>query len=165
MPLTSGTGRKFGIVLRFINNDVIVGEETASFNPDCSSQNDWQYLSMRVAAKTAYISLRILLVYECNANVVYFDGMQLFTASGQFNLAPGGMESKQFGFDLTETRQFGNMIGQNTIVSAKIPTNMLNQFYTGGVDTSIFRSGTLTVYGDQLAAFNQAVGGTIKFMP
>ena len=66
MPLTSGTGRKFGIVLRFINNDVIVGEETASFNPDCSSQNDWQYLSMRVAAKTVYTSLRILLVYECN---------------------------------------------------------------------------------------------------
>lgn len=56
-------------------------------------------------------------------------------------------------------------MGQNTIVRAKVPTNMLNQFYTGGVDTSIFRSGTLTVYGDQLAAFNQAVGGTIKFMP
>ena len=86
-------------------------------------------------------------------------------ATGQFNLAPGGMESKQFGFNLDETKQFGNMIGQNTIVSAKIPTNMLNQFYTGGVDTSIFRGGTLTVYGDQLAAFNQAVGGTIKFMP
>ena len=78
VPLTSGTGRKFGIVLRFINNDVIVGEETASFNPDCSSQNDWQYLSMRVAAKKDYTSMRILLVYECNANVVYFDGVQLF---------------------------------------------------------------------------------------
>ena len=78
VPLTSGTGRKFGIVLRFINNDVIVGEEAASFNPDCSSQNDWQYLSMRVAAKTAYTSMRIILVYECNANVVYFDGVQLF---------------------------------------------------------------------------------------
>ena len=38
---------------------------------------------MRVAAKTAYTSLRILLVYECNANVVYFDGVQLFNASGQ----------------------------------------------------------------------------------
>ena len=72
VPLTSGTGRKFGIVLRFINNDVIVGEETASFNPDCSSQNDWRYLSMRVAAKRAYTSTRIVLVYECNANVVYF---------------------------------------------------------------------------------------------
>ena len=79
MPLTSGTGRKFGIVLRFINNDVIVGEETASFNPDCSSQNDWQYLSMRVAAKTAYTSMRIILVYECTANVVYFDGVLIQT--------------------------------------------------------------------------------------
>ena len=75
------------------------------------------------------------------------------------------MESKQFGFDLAETRQFGNMMGQNTIVSAKVPTNMLNQFYTGGVDTSIFQSGTLTVYGDQLGMFNQAVNGTIKIMP
>ena len=36
-----------------------------------------------MAAKTAYTSLRILLVYEYNANVVYFDGVQLFTASGQ----------------------------------------------------------------------------------
>ena len=86
-------------------------------------------------------------------------------ATGQFNLAPGGMEVKQFGFNLSETRQFGNIMGQNSIVSAKVPTNMLGSFYTGGVDTSIFRSGTLTVYGDQLGAFNQAVGGTIKFMP
>lgn len=55
-------------------------------------------------------------------------------------------------------------MGQSAIVSAKVPTNMLNQFYTGGVDTSIFRSGTLTVYGNQLATFNQAVAGTIKLM-
>ena len=84
---------------------------------------------------------------------------------GQFNLAPGGMESKQFGFNLSETRQFGNMMGQNIVVSAKVPNSMLNQLYTGGVDTSIFRTGTLTVYGEQLGAFNQAVSGTIKFMP
>ena len=75
------------------------------------------------------------------------------------------MESKQFGFNLAETKQFGSMMGQDIIVRAKVPTNMLNQFYTGGVDTSIFRSGTLTVYGDQLSTFNQAVRGTIKFMP
>ena len=37
---------------------------------------------MRVAAKTAYTSLRIFLVYECNANVVYFDGVQLFNTYG-----------------------------------------------------------------------------------
>ena len=55
-------------------------------------------------------------------------------------------------------------MGQNTIVSAKVPNSMLNQLYTG-VGTSIFRAGTMTVYGDQLGAFNQAVSGTIKFMP
>ena len=52
-----------------------------------------------------------------------------------------------------------------TIVSAKVPNSMINQLYTGGVDTSIFRAGTLTVYDYQLDAFNQAVSGTIKFMP
>ena len=85
--------------------------------------------------------------------------------TGQFNLAPGGMECKQFGFDLSETRQFGTMMGQNIIVSAKVPNSMLNQLDKVGVDPSIFRAGTLTVYGDQLGAFNQAVSGTIKFMP
>ena len=44
--------------------------------------HDWQYLSMWVAAKTVYTSLRIILVYECNANVVYFDGVQLFNTYG-----------------------------------------------------------------------------------
>ena len=46
-----------------------------------------------------------------------------------------------------------------------VPNSMLSQLYTGGVDTSIFRSGTFTVYGDQLDAFNQAVSGTIRFIP
>ena len=46
-----------------------------------------------------------------------------------------------------------------------VPNSMLSQLYTGGVDTSIFRSWTLTVYGDQLDAFNQAVSGTIRFIP
>lgn len=46
-----------------------------------------------------------------------------------------------------------------------VPNSMMSQLYTGGVDTSIFRSGTLTVYGDQLDAFNQAVSGTIRFIP
>lgn len=34
-------------------------------------------------------------------------------------------------------------MGQNTIVSARVSNSMLDQFYTGGVDTSIFRGGTL----------------------
>ena len=51
--------------------------------------HDWQYLSMRVAAKTAYTSTRIILVYECNANVVYFDGVQLFNTYGPWGEACG----------------------------------------------------------------------------
>lgn len=46
-----------------------------------------------------------------------------------------------------------------------VHNSMLSQLYTGGVDTSIFRSWTLTVYGDRLDAFNQAVSGTIRFIP
>ena len=84
--------------------------------------------------------------------------------TGQFNLAPGSMESKQFGFNLSETRQFGNMVGQSAVVSAKVPNSMLYQLDKTQVDASIFRSGTLTVYGDQLEAFNDAVRGTIKIM-
>ena len=44
---------------------------------------------MRVAAKTAYTSMRIILVYECNANVVYFDGVQLFNTYGPWGEAWG----------------------------------------------------------------------------
>ena len=51
VPLTSGTSRRFGIVLRFYYSDGTEGEEIASFNPDCNSQNDWQYLSLRAVAK------------------------------------------------------------------------------------------------------------------
>ena len=141
---------------------------TSSSVQEFNDQGNWGTVAATAGGAilgggSAYVSTRTptTKVYRSVSNAEAQD----IKATGQFNLAPGGMESKQFGFDLAETRQFANMMGQNTIVSAKVPTNMLNQFYTGGVDTSIFRSGTLTVYGDQLAAFNQAVGGTIKFMP
>jgi len=157
----------------FIGSATVYGAAvlTAAFSSNSvqefNDQGNWGTVAVTAGAailggRSAYASTRTptTKVYRSVSNAEAQD----IKATGQFNLAPGGMESKQFGFDLAETRQFGNMMGQNTIVSAKVPTNMLNQFYTGGVDTSIFHSGTLTVYGDQLAAFNQAVGGTIKFM-
>lgn len=88
--------------------------------------------------------------------------------TGRFNLSPTGMEAKQFAFSYSETARFGQKMGQNIIVSAKLPTSKLSIFYSGGIggiDTSIFRSGTLTVYADQLDAFNDAVKGTIRFVP
>ena len=147
---------------------VVSAASTSSTPQEFADQGNWGTVAATAGGAvwggaSAYVSTRTptTKVYRSVSNAEAQD----IKATGKFNLVPGGMESKQFGFDLAETRQFGNMMCQNTIVSAKVPTNMLNQFYTGGVDTSIFRSGTLTVYGDQLAAFNQAVGGTIKFMP
>lgn len=39
---------------------------------------NWQYLALRAVAKKAYTSLRIHVLYDCNVNVVYYDGIQLF---------------------------------------------------------------------------------------
>ena len=55
-------------------------------------------------------------------------------------------------------------MGQSTIASAEIPTVIIEQFCTIGVDARIFRSGTLTVYGDQLDYFNQSIYGEIQIM-
>ncbi len=87
---------------------------------------------------------------------------------GKFTTLPGQMEVKQFGFSLQETIKFGQIYGQNIIAKASVPNRVLSQLYTGGIggiDNPIFRSGTLTVYGDMLDAFNQAVAGSIQIMP
>ena len=85
--------------------------------------------------------------------------------TGRFNLSPNGMESKQFGLNINETRKFGEKMGQRIIVSADVPAGMLNRLCSTPVDPFIFKSGTLTVYGDQLDIFNQAVNGTIRIYP
>ena len=135
---------------------------------DFNDQGNWGTVAATIfgglyCGGTAYLSTRTptTTVYRAVGN----NEAQDIRTTGQFNLAPGGMESKQFGFNLAETRQFGSMMGKNNIVSAQVPNNLLNQLYTDGVDISIFRSGTLTVYGDQLDMFNQAVSGAIKFIP
>ena len=135
---------------------------------DFATQGNWGTVAATAGgaafnASSAYASTRTpkTTVYR---SVSYAEAQDIKN-TGKFQTAQGGMESKQFGFSLDETRHFGSMMGQDIIVSAKVPNSMLNQLYTGGVDTSIFRAGTLTVYDDQLQAFNQAVGGTIKFMP
>lgn len=44
--------------------------------------------------------------------------------TGRFNLQPGMMESKQFAFNLQETRSFGDRVRQEIIARAKIPTEI-----------------------------------------
>ena len=89
---------------------------------------------------------------------------QDIASTGKFNLSPYGMESKQFGLNLGETQKFGNLVGQDSIINAKIPTNMLDSFCNVSVDPTIFRSGTITVYGEQLEMFNKLVAGTISLV-
>ena len=147
---------------------VLAAAVSSSSMEEFNAQGDWGIVAVTAGGAAfygavAYVATRTptTTVYRSVSSAEARD----IKATGRFNLAPGGMESKQFGFNLSETRQFGNMMGQSTIVSARVPNRMLSQLYTGGVDTSIFRAGTLTVYGDQLRAFNQAVSGTIKFIP
>jgi hypothetical protein len=84
--------------------------------------------------------------------------------TGKFNLHAKGMDCKQFGFDYNEVLQYGKWAKQSIIVSAEIPTNTINRFYTQGVDCTIFRHGTLTVYGDVLEYFNYLVRGSIRIL-
>lgn len=42
---------------------------------------------------------------------------------------------------------------------------MIGQFPSVQVDKGIFSNGTMTVYGDMLDLFNQAVSGSIRIMP
>ena len=76
-PLIS-TDRRFGLVVRFYNTDGTQSEILMDFNDDARSDIDWQYAAKRVVAPKNYSSIRVLVVYEHNINVVYFDGIQLF---------------------------------------------------------------------------------------
>lgn len=77
VPLSGN--RKFGISVEFIDSDGTAGtEHLVSFNPDCDSANNWQYVARRVVADQDYSSIRVNLLYCLNQNVAYFDGIQLY---------------------------------------------------------------------------------------
>ena len=78
--------------------------------------------------------------------------------TGKFNLGKG-MESKQFGLSLDETKMFGNhsLINQPNIVSAKIPNRVLFRLDFTTVDVDIFKSGIVTVQSSMLNKFNNSL--------
>jgi hypothetical protein len=61
-----------------------------------------------------------------------------------------------------EVKQFSEIFNQKIIVRATVPKNIINKLYSGTVDTSIFRNGTLTVEKEMLPIFNNAIK-SIKF--
>lgn len=84
--------------------------------------------------------------------------------TGRFNLQPGMMESKQFAFNLQETRSFDDRVGQEIIARAKIPTEILTNFPAPNVDTSIFRHGTLTIDIGNMDLLNHSIIGEITLI-
>ena len=84
--------------------------------------------------------------------------------TGIFNLQSGMMESKQFAFNLQETRSFGDKVGQEIIARAKIPTKILTNFPAPNVDTSIFKHGKLTIDIGNMELFNHSIIGKITLI-
>ncbi len=74
--------RKFGVRVSFFNGSNFVNSVYASFNPDCGSGDDWQYVCKPAVALGTYSYICVELLYEYNGNSVLFDGVQLYR--GQF---------------------------------------------------------------------------------
>lgn len=77
--------------------------------------------------------------------------------TGNFSTSPYGMDCKQFTFPYEETASFGVKFNQNIIVKTSVPTSTLNNYCNVSVDSTIFKSGTITVYENQLDAFNSSL--------
>ena len=147
---------------------VVAAASTSSSVSDFNEQGDWS--TVAATAGGAIVGGALGYSYSKQSTITVYRSVSAAEAqdikrTGKFNISPYGMDAKQFGFNLSETRQFGKLMGQNLIVSAKIPTSMLEGFCCIGVDTAIFKSGTLTIYGEQLEFFNTMVQGTIKIFP
>lgn len=82
--------------------------------------------------------------------------------TGKFNLG-NGMEVKQFGLSLDETRMFGNhpIVNQTNIVGVKIPNRVFFRLDFTTVDVDIFKSGIVTVRSFMIDTFNNNLLGII----
>lgn len=82
--------------------------------------------------------------------------------TGKFNLG-NGMEVKQFGLSLDETRMFKNhpIVNQTNIVGAKIPNRVLFSLDFITVDVDIFKSDIVTIRSYMIDTFNNSLLGII----
>lgn len=83
--------------------------------------------------------------------------------TGRFQTAYGGMEYKQFGRSLEETKSFRNTVDPAShIVGVTIDKDTLDRIgdYTP-VDSFNFRSGTVSIHESDLGEFNESIIGGI----
>lgn len=88
------------------------------------------------------------------------DELSSIKSSGKFSLKQGGLESKQFGVNLKETRLYaGAKINQgqySAIVKIRVPNNVVKQFeMMDTIDSLFFKSGVVTVSYDQISLLNK----------
>ena len=107
------------------------------------------------------------------SNGVYGDSVNLYRSisdsealdiamTGGFSTSGNTMACKQFGLNYDEVKLFGKKFNQSFFANVEIPKNIFDQLYLKGVDTTLFRSGTVTVYEELLDEFNKAIIGAIK---
>ena len=81
VPMIENGNRRFAILAHFNYTSTSTSDKPdtlIAFNPGADSTVDWQYAAERIVAAKAYSSITISLLYSYNANMVYFDGIQLF---------------------------------------------------------------------------------------
>ena len=81
VPMVEKSNRRFAILAHFNYTTTSSSDEAdtlIAFNPGADSTVNWQYVADRIVAKKPYTSITISLLYSYNANVAYFDGIQLF---------------------------------------------------------------------------------------
>lgn len=83
VPLTDN--REFGVRITFNYNEEFTpaegetdGTAVAQFNADVDHTVNWQFSAAAAVAKADYFSVTVELVYDYNANTMYFDGIQLY---------------------------------------------------------------------------------------
>ena len=87
------------------------------------------------------------------------DELASIKSSGTFSLKAGAMESKQFGLVLQEVKNYANLPLNKgayvAIVKIRVPNSVLSQFTKTATDTFVFKSGVITVAGNQLDLLNR----------
>lgn len=79
--------------------------------------------------------------------------------TGEFEIDPNGFGGKQFGLNLQETMKFAEWAPDaSAIIEVKISKSVLKEIAdTTHVDTTTFRSGTVTIHAEHLSDFNNAI--------
>ena len=80
IPLTDGAEgnhRTFTVRGTFMYTDGTTGEFNFDFNPDTDGDY-WQYCAGVMVATKPFSGIKIQVLYDFGANVIYFDGIQLF---------------------------------------------------------------------------------------